>query len=290
MAAEVLIDAHSHVQPTVEAGRAFGAQWGFASDRDGTVGELVASMDRNGIARTTIVPWLPAQDLVAEAVAGGADRDEAVDAVVGRWRELNRWATSAVAARPDRLACLVGLDPVLMPPALIEAEVAERLAAGACGLKIAPMFIRVRPDDEVMEVVWRSARDHGVFVLAEANGLAPDGGPGWGHAAHFDAVLRSYPTVTVQLAHLGQGAEDAVADLTGRYPNVVTDTSLRLGVEPPARIAGLIRQIGTDRVVFGTNYPLVDQGAYAAALRSLPLTDDELELVGRANAARALGL
>jgi predicted TIM-barrel fold metal-dependent hydrolase len=146
------------------------------------------------------------------------------------------------------------------------------------------MFIRRHPDDEVMEIVWRLARDHGVFVLSEcgSHGYDPDGA--WGHPAHFDAVLGSYPTVTVQLAHLGQGAEDEVAKLTAAHANVVTDTSLRLGVEPPARTAELIRRIGVDRVLFGTNYPLVDQGAYADALRALPLTDDELEKVGRANA------
>lgn len=289
MAAEVLIDAHTHTQPTAAAGRAFAGRWGFGSDREGTVDELLRSMDRAGIARTMIVPWLPAQDMVAAAVAAGVDRDRATADVVDEWRELNRWAAGAVTAHPDRLACLVGLDPVLMADDLVEAEVAERLAAGACGLKIAPMFIRARPDDEAMEVVWRCARDHGVFVLSESGPRGYDSDTAWGHPRHFDAVLRSYPTVTVQLAHLGQGGEDDVAVLTGRYPNVVTDTSLRLGVESPARTAELVRRIGADRVLFGTNYPLVDQQTYADALRGLPLTDDELELVGRANAARLLG-
>jgi hypothetical protein len=284
MRADVLIDAHTHTQPTAAAGRAFVRQWGDGSGRDGTVDELLGSMDRAGIARTMIVPWLPAQDRVAAAVAEGRDRDEAVEAVVGEWRRLNAWAAGAVRAHPDRLACLVGLDPVLMPVGLVEAEVEACLAAGAVGLKIAPMFIRARPDDEVMEVVWRCARDHGVFVLSESGAHGYDSSVAWGHPANFDAVLRAYPSVTVQLAHLGQGAEDDVAALTNRYANVVTDTSLRLGVEPPARTADIIRRIGADRVLFGTNYPLVDQGAYAAALRALPLTDDEIEKVGRTNA------
>jgi predicted TIM-barrel fold metal-dependent hydrolase len=289
MAAEVLIDAHTHTQPTAAASRSFTGRWGFDTDRDGTIDELLRSMDQAGVSRTMIVPWLPAQDMVAEAVGAGTDRDEATAAVIDEWRDLNRWAAAAVTANPDRLACLVGLDPVLMAPELIEAEVAERLAGGACGLKIAPMFIRRRPDDEVMEIVWRLARDHGVFVLSESGARGYDSATAWGHPSSFDAVLRAYPSVTVQLAHLGQGAEDDVATLTARYPNVVTDTSLRLGIEAPTHTAEMIRRIGADRVLFGTNYPLVDQGDYAAALRALPLTDDELELVGRANAARLLG-
>ncbi|MGO8860974.1 MAG: amidohydrolase family protein [Acidimicrobiales bacterium] len=283
-----LIDAHSHTQPTAAATSALSARYGFGSARDGTVSELLESMDRAGVTRTLIVPWLPAQDIVSELTAAGVDRDAAVAQVVDQWRDLNRWGAEAVTDQPERLSCLVGLDPVLMDEDLIEAEVAERLAGGASGLKVAPKFIRRRPDDEVMEVVWRAARDNGVFVLSEsgAHGFANE--LVWGHPSYFEDVLRSFPTVTVQLAHLGLGAEGDVARLTSRYPNVVADTSLRLGIEAPEDTAELIRRIGTDRVLFGTNYPLVDQVAYAEALRALPLTEEELHQVGHDNAARIL--
>jgi len=211
--------------------------------------------------------------------------------VVAEWRQLNGWAASTTSAHPDRISCLVGVDPVLMGEELVRQEVAERLAAGACGLKVAPGSIYRRPDDPVMEVVWRSAREHGVFVLSES-GAFPWGRDEkvWGHPAFFADVLRSYPSVTVQLAHLGRGAEDDVAHLTAEYPNVVTDTSLRLLAEnSPEKTARLIHQIGADRVLFGSNFPLVDQVAYAEALRALPLGQDELRLVGHDNAARLLG-
>ena len=288
-----LVDVHTHTQPTAAATAQFFARLGMGTPDplSGTVDELLAIMDRAGIRCTTIVPWLPAQDLVARAVEAGADRDEAVSIVIDEWRELNRWATTAVSEHPGRIACLVGLDPVLMPDSLIVEEVATRLAAGACGLKIAPMFLGVRPDDEVVEIVWRQAREHGVFVLSECGGHSFGTHQAWGHPDHFDAVLRAYPEVTVQLAHLGQGAEMQVAELTERYRNVVTDTSLRLGAnESPEDLVSVMRVIGIDRVLFGTNYPLVDPADYVAALRALPLTDDELHQVAGANAERTLGV
>jgi predicted TIM-barrel fold metal-dependent hydrolase len=284
----VLIDAHTHTQPTAADGAAFIERSGFpgAGDRRGTVDELFEVMDHAGISRTMIVPWLPAQDMVGELVASGEDRDTATASVVQRWRDLNKWATDAVTAHPDRLACLVGVDPVIMEESLVETEVAERLGTGACGLKVAPMFVHRRPDDEVMEVVWRTARDHGVFVLSESGAHAYGDEEVWGRPASFDQVLRSYPSVTIQLAHLGLGAEDQVAELARRYPNVVTDTSIRLGGGSPEEIVRHIRRIGTDRVLFGTNYPLVDPVAYADALRGLGLSEDELHQVGRDNAAK----
>jgi hypothetical protein len=147
-----LVDIHTHVQPSASAGRTFLGRL-FLDDHPlvGTVDELLAVMDEAAISRTVIVPWLPAHDLVDEAVAAGTDRDQAVDDVVSSWRELNRWATEAVQAHPGRLRCLVGLDPILMSEEVMAEEVDERLAAGAGGLKVAPMFLGTRP--------WRSSGD-----------------------------------------------------------------------------------------------------------------------------------
>jgi predicted TIM-barrel fold metal-dependent hydrolase len=287
MTAPVLIDSHTHTQPTAEEGKEFVGRYGFDSDRQGTVEELLATMRRGHVTRAMIVPWLPAQELVAELVARGVDRDEAVDHVIKQWQSLNRWATDSVAAHPDRLSCLVGVDPVLMGHAGAAREIVEQLGSGACGIKVAPMFIHRRPDDEAMEVVWRSARDHGAFVLSQSGASRSAGEEqAWGHPAYFDAVLRSYPSVTVQLAHLGIGAENDVAALTSRYPNVVTDTSMQIGHMRPDEIVTTIRRIGTDRVLFGTNYPLVDQVACAAAFEALPLTEAERHEIGYANASR----
>jgi predicted TIM-barrel fold metal-dependent hydrolase len=48
----------------------------------------------------------------------------------------------------------------------------------------------------------------------------------------------------------------------------------------PAAVLRRVRAIGAGRVLFGTNYPLVDQRAYVAELRALGLTGSELRQVG----------
>jgi predicted TIM-barrel fold metal-dependent hydrolase len=286
-----LIDAHTHTQPDRPATEAFMANLAMETQRTGTTDELVATMDGAGIAWSMIVAWIPAQDFVDAAVAGGEDRDAATEKVLQSWHDLNSWAARAAADRPDRLKSVVGLDPVLMPAERIESEVREQLAAGASGLKVAPMFLGVPADDERMEIVWRLAVEYDVPVLSECGAL--DFGPhgAWGHPRYFETVLRSYPALRLQLAHLGQGAEEQTAKVVRLSETVITDTALRLGGmggdDPdPAELADLFRLIGVDRVAFGTNYPIVDQAAYARTLRSLPLSDEELRLVGHDNAAR----
>jgi len=288
-----LIDAHTHTQPTPAATRAFLDRIGRgANGIEGHVADLLGRMTASGITHAMIVPWLPAQDLVDQRVAAGGDRDHAVDAVVREWHELNEWATAAVAAHPGRLSCLVGVDPVLMGRAVVVDEVARRLADGAIGLKVAPMSVRRPPTDPDVEIVWQLAREHGVFVLSECGDLTAIGRGDYGHPRYFRDVLTAYPDVTIQLAHLGMGAEDTVVGLTDSHPNVCTDTSLRLGGPrglPPDEVAAWIRRIGSDRVLFGTNYPIVDPAEYAAALRSLPLAPGDLERVAFGNAARLYG-
>jgi len=64
-----------------------------------------------------------------------------------------------------------------------------------------------------------------------------------------------------------------------------TDTSLRLSPsETDDDLVQLFRHIGTDRVLFGTNYPMVEQATYAQRLRTLPLTEAELNAIGTDNA------
>jgi predicted TIM-barrel fold metal-dependent hydrolase len=290
----LFIDAHTHTQPSVAAGRAFLEALDMGDvPNEGDVTELLARQDAAGIAHSLIVPWLPAQDLVDAAVAHGQDRDEATAAVIARWRDLNAWATASVRQHPDRLSCLVGLDPVLMGEQLIRDEVALRLSEGAAGLKIAPMFLRVPPNDPQVEIVWKLARDHEVFVLSESGEHLETGLGDWGHPRYFHDVLSSYPSVVVQLAHFGVHAEEEVLRLAEAYDNVRPDLAMRLDgwwAMPPDEGAELIRKVGAEKVLFATNYPIVDPVNYAAILRDWPLTDDEVHQVGYANAARLFGL
>jgi predicted TIM-barrel fold metal-dependent hydrolase len=284
-----LVDAHTHVQPSRATTDLFFGRVGLSRppQTEGTIDELLRQMDLHDVARTTIVPWLPARDLVASSVEQGTDRDAAIAAVLDEWRALNEWAAAAVLRHPGRLTCLVGVDPLLFPHDALEQEVRARLREGATGIKIAPMYAGARPDDERFEIVWRLAAEERVYVLSACGDNPAGEAEAMALPEHFDAVLRAYPTVILQLAQFGQSASAEIASLTARYENVFTDTALRLGgPETAGEIAELIRRIGVDRVLFGSNYPIVDLGQYAAALRALPLTEDELLLVGSANADR----
>jgi predicted TIM-barrel fold metal-dependent hydrolase len=292
----MLFDFHTHTQPTVEAADEF-FSWLTPRPRlnRGSLDDLFARMAEVGVSRTLIVPWLPAQDLVEARVAAGELREAARLAVIDKWRDLNAWAARTAAAYPERITTLVGVDPVLMTREEVETEVALRLSEGASGIKIAPMFLGVAANDPRLRIVWELARAHKVFVLSECGARGYDGHGAWGAPQFFDEVCREFPDVTIQLAHLGMGAEHETARLTRTYPNVYADLSLRLaGLDEPGQwtsdqMLRCIRDIGAERVVYGTNYPIVDVVKFRAVFDALDLTPEERELISWRNAARVLG-
>ena len=292
-----MIDFHTHTHPSHDAGIAFQHRMGRTRTfHSGALEELFAVQDRVGIARTMIVPWIPAHDLVAERIAAGQDRSTAVDAVLDEWRALNAWGAAAAAAHPDRISSLVGVDPILMDSAAMEDEVATRLAAGACGVKIAPMFFDAAPDDDRVLEVWEVARRHGVFILSQAGDRPTLGHEPWGHPRYFTPALRDFPTVNVVLAHVGMDAEAEVARLAARFSNLYSDFAMRLASlgQPmdwtPARAVEVIRMVGPDRMLFASNYPLVDLDTYLETFWALDLTDEERGQVGWRTAEHLLGL
>ncbi|MBI3744638.1 MAG: amidohydrolase family protein, partial [Chloroflexi bacterium] len=101
------------------------------------------------------------------------------------------------------------------------------------------------------------------------------------HPMHFESVLKTYPKAKVVLAHVGMGAEEEVARLTARYQNLYTDTSYWLGLVGKSggrslkEAAELFRRIGTDRVIFGTNYPICDPLEFVQVMLDMPLTESE---------------
>ena len=86
-------------------------------------------------------------------------------------------------------------------------------------------------------------------------------------------------------------------DILARYPwwrrNVWVDVSVTgpMLADGPfaAQFAWVLRKVGTDRVVFGSDYPVDDPLAAVRAVTGLGFTDEELAAILHDNAAGLLG-
>ena len=98
------------------------------------------------------------------------------------------------------------------------------------------------------------------------------------------------------MGHMGFGDFETCAAIASDFPNAMFDCCFVInGTDPSPSIsdedaAAAIRKAGTDRVMFGSDYPWFDPALDAARIQRLPLEDAEKRAVLYENAARVFGL
>ncbi|GAA4990815.1 hypothetical protein GCM10023205_73160 [Yinghuangia aomiensis] len=321
-----LIDAHTHVMRSEDHGReAFGyflsrnPRSGHAAEpvAYGTVDELRGIMRRNGVSRSNILMftwsgqyWRDGQFALPDGQAHAAAAAELRCRIVQRISDNNAWAQEVARENPE-FSYFCGVDAVLMSEEQLLAEVEARVAHGALGVKIVPRDMRIRGDDPRLRPLFDWCARQEVPVLTEASGHA--GAPS--RPAYFEKALSDFPSLKIIFAHcghnpvFGEGADAEVVDLAQRFPGVAADLSLRLlevadGHVAPQRLVEFVRDLGTDRVLYGSNYVLAEllqpdvdgsrpqptrTEASLAAFRALPFTPDEAEAIGSGNFRRITG-
>jgi uncharacterized protein len=105
-------------------------------------------------------------------------------------------------------------------------------------------------------------------------------------------VAQAFPGLPLVLAHLGGGAWRDIGAFAAAYPRVRFDLSEIVSwtgseVGPsPAELVALIRDIGVERVLLGSDFPWYEPADVVAAVLELPgLGEEERALVLGENAA-----
>jgi predicted TIM-barrel fold metal-dependent hydrolase len=294
-----VIDAHVHAFPDAPTGRAWQEDVGFAAIRPGTIDDLTSRMRAAGIGRAILLlfhrsarRYRALRDDPAQARSDAELRLIVRDEL----RALNRWGCE-LALRDARFVPFVGVDPGFLDPDELVAEIAAGAAAGARGVKIVPPAMARYPDDDALRPVFAICVELGLTVLSQSGGggSATPGPRGhFGRPAGWHAVLERHPSLRVILAHLGRGYSDELIELVDRHPGAHSDLSLTLRHphepdEPDLdAIRRLVRRLGPERVLFGTNYPIGDPVEHRVRFDALRLTPAESAAIGATNAERLL--
>ena len=208
-------------------------------------------------------------------------------------REGNNAIIEAVRLYPSRLA---GFGTVAPRDSLSEAltEIDRLAAAGVRGLG------ELRPDTQGLremqaqdiEAFGDHVRGHGMGMLMHTSEPVGRMYPGKGTATpeRVYRLLERLKGIPIILAHAGGGlpfyanlraSEDVFAD-------VYVDTAAMPYLYDPATVRALINSIGLDRVLFGTDYPLMRQERVIQYLDKAGLTSEEMERVLQHNAEEFL--
>jgi predicted TIM-barrel fold metal-dependent hydrolase len=281
-------DYHQHVfsaQDVALAGPQSGLQPLDAQD-------VIALLDAAGIRKGT---------LLSLAYQFGKPGREVEDEI-GKVRRENDWTAAQAARYPDRLVAFCSFNP-LKDYAIAELERCASTRGMARGIKLHFGNSDVQLDDPAhvarLRAVFAAANRHRMAIVVHLRASIGKGRPYGARQARIfvEQLLPAAPDVTVQVAHLagtGPGYEDppareamaalaaALARHDPRTRNLWFDVASIVDRDiAPAlaqRVAGLIRQAGTGRVLYGTDAAQggnLRPGASWAAFRKLPLTEDE---------------
>ncbi len=213
--------------------------------------------------------------------------------------KIDKLVIHATATKPEQVEIINNYVAGLLTPDIIgfgtihpgygdcEKELDRIKSLGLSGIKLHPIFQGFAIDTPEMMPVYRSIAKHGLPVLIHVGDKNSDGAT----PRRMAAVLDEIPELTVIAPHLGGYSEweEARKYLFGRS-NVYLDTSSSIRFMEPLAAAELIRSHGTDRVLFGTDYPLALHKEELANIDRLGLTEEEQEEILWKNAYRLLNL
>lgn len=261
----MVIDAHAHIFPDKIAEKASNGISGFYGGMkvryDGSLGTLLKEGGEAGVDRYIV---------------------QSVATVPSQVRAINDFISESVKRYPDKLIGFGALHPDHPD---IKGEVERIISLGLKGVKLHSDFQRFNIDDEFAFQIYEACESAGLPILFHVGDDHRDfSAPG-----RLLRVVQRFPKLTVIGAHLAGWSEWDLGASLFEHSGIYSDCSSSLYAMSPEHAAELIRKIGVDRVMWGTDYPMWDAAEELERFNKLPLTDEERELILYKNALRLIG-
>ncbi len=266
----LIIDFHTHIYPEWVAAKILPAakrKLKVAVPGSGAPGDLRRMMQAAGIADSVLLPLAKGKEDVSS---------------------LNDWILS-VSEESKELTAFGAVHP-FMPN--LEAELDRLAAAGVRGVKMMPLLQEVYPDGPCCGRLYEALIERKMILVAHAGRDPLDRQEVFGTPQRFSRAVECYPELRVVLAHLGglRMWDDVRRHLLHAGENVYFDTAYVSFYMGPGDMLELIRDIGPERVIFGSDYPWEEPGRAAEIIKGLGLEAAEAQAVLCKNAADLLGM
>lgn len=186
-----------------------------------------------------------------------------------------------VRTHPARFAGLASVDIRRPVDAVRELRRAVR-DLGLVGFRALPWLWELPPDHRRFYPLYAECVELGVPFCLQVGHTGPLRPSEFGRPIpYLDRVALDFPDLVIVAGHIGYPWTLEMIALAEKYPNVYIDTSAYKPRRYPPELVQWMRRRGRDKVLFGSNWPMIPPAACLAQL-------DELELDGEA-ADRFLG-
>ena len=281
--AAMIIDFHTHVFPPqikkdrskyIELDPCFAILYSDPKAKIATADELIASMDEAGVSASVI------------ANIGWTTHELCL--------ETNDYIMESVSRYPQRLIGFGAVQPQSPEGAVAEIERLAKAGIKGIGEMRADIQLLDLTDEMMMAPFVEALRKHKLILLTHASEPVGHEYPGKG-AITPDVLypfITNFPDLTIVCAHWGGGLPfyALMPEVKKAMANVFFDTAASPLLYTPEVYNQVIQLVGADRILFGSDYPLLAQGRLIKEIKALNLAQEIENLILGANAQRLLGI
>ena len=279
----MIIDFHTHVFPPrikknrsryVDNDPCFAVLYSRKEAKLATADELIDSMDKAGIDISVIVNvgWLT-HDLCVET---------------------NDYILESVARYPQRLIGFCTVQPQSPEAAIAEIERCAKGGARGIGEMRPDMQLFDLRDEEITRPVAEALQKHKLILLTHASEPVGHDYPGKGIITPdmLYPFITSFPDLTLVCAHWGGGLPfyALMPEVKQAMKNVFFDTAASPFLYNPQIYSQVANLIGADKILFGSDYPLLTQTRLVQEINAADLSGEAKNLLLADNARRLLNI
>jgi hypothetical protein len=277
------IDFHTHVFPPqikkdrskyIELDPCFALLYSDPKAKIATADELIASMDEAGIEISVItnIGWTTHELCL----------------------ETNDYIIDSVSRYPKRLIGFGAVQPQSPQGAVAEIERLARAGIKGIGEMRADIQLLDLSDELMMAPFVEALKKFKLILLTHASEPVGHGYPGKGGITPevLYPFITSFPDLIIICAHWGGGLPfySLMPEVKKAMANVYFDTAASPLLYTPEVYNQVIPLVGADKILFGSDYPLLAPGRLIKEIKALNLPEETESLILSGNARRLLGI
>ena len=260
------IDAHCHIYPEKIVDKAVAGTdtfYGVSSHCKGTVADLLEVGTKAGIDRFLV---------------------QSVATTPKQVKSINEFIAGEVALHPEKLTGLGTLHPDSDD---IKGDIEHIIELGLKGVKLHPDIQAFPIDDKRALEIYRVCEQKELPILMHTGDNRYD----YSNPNRLLPVLKAYEGLTVIGAHLGgYSIWQEACEIYHGIKNFYVDCSSSMPWLKPEETLEIIRNYGTDKVLFCTDYPMWNPNDEIEGILSVGLDENEIMSILNINAKKLFNL
>jgi len=279
----VIVDFHTHIFPPwlrekrdeyIKRDPCFSLLYSQPKARMATAEELLASMDEAGV------------DLSVVLNIGWVNHELCV--------KTNDYILDSVSRYPTRIVGFCAIQPAAGDAAIAELERCAKAGAKGIGELRSDVQGFILTDETTMKPLVDAALKHDLIFLTHSS--EPVGHEYSGKGSITPDILYSFitgfPNLKLVCAHWGGGLPfyALMPEVAEALTNVFFDTAATVFLYKPEIFEQMNHIIGSDRILFGSDYPLIHQNRVLAQIQAAQLPEGDKARILGANAQKLLCL